>query len=222
LDEEVYMEMPQGALKLNEKGKVMRLLKCIYGLKQAGRKWQRKLLSNLEKMGFHTSKVDHSMFIRHCGTETTIIPMSTDDMPVTGSSHVAIDPFKREVATYFDITDVGELMWMLGFEIRHDHKARTIAINQKAYLEAMAAKFYLTSVKLTHILLESGTDYNEVQCPDTTIDVPYQEACGSVLWPAVISHPDIAFAIGTLARFTQNSMCAVGLAPHTPIESRGM
>lgn len=32
----------------------------------------------------------------------------------------------------------------------------------------------------------------------------YAEAIGSVLWPAIISQPDVAFAIGTLAQFIQN------------------
>ena len=34
--------------------------------------------------------------------------------------------------------------------------------------------------------------------------VPYSEAIGSVLWPAVVSRPDIAFAVGILSQFIQN------------------
>ena len=34
--------------------------------------------------------------------------------------------------------------------------------------------------------------------------VPYAEAISSVLWVAIISRPDIAFAVGTLAQFIQN------------------
>jgi hypothetical protein len=63
LDEEVYMEAPHGVLKPHEKEKVLKLLKCIYGLKQVGRKWQKKMSKDLEEMGFQKSKVDHSVFI---------------------------------------------------------------------------------------------------------------------------------------------------------------
>jgi hypothetical protein len=190
-------------LKPHEKGKVVRLLKCIYGLKQAGRKWQKKMSRDLNGMGFEMSKVDHSVFVWHCGTETLIVPMSTNDMPVTRTSCEAIDTFKEELVSWFEITDLGELKWMLGFEIKQDCEARTIGINQKAYLEAMAAKFHLMNAKPAYTPMEPGTDFNQEQCPASPIDVPYQEACSSVLWPAVISCPDVAFAIGILAYFMQ-------------------
>jgi hypothetical protein len=63
LDEEIYMEALPGVLKPHKKGKVVRLLKCIYGLKQAGRKWQKKMSRDLNEMGFEISKVDHSVFV---------------------------------------------------------------------------------------------------------------------------------------------------------------
>ena len=34
--------------------------------------------------------------------------------------------------------------------------------------------------------------------------VPFNEAIGSVLWPAVVSRPDVAFAVGVLLQFIQN------------------
>ena len=39
LKETVYMHPPQGVLKAGQEGKVLRLLKGLYGLKQAGRGW---------------------------------------------------------------------------------------------------------------------------------------------------------------------------------------
>ena len=39
LEETVYMKPPRGVLKPGQEGKVLRLLKGLYGLKQAGRGW---------------------------------------------------------------------------------------------------------------------------------------------------------------------------------------
>ena len=35
-------------------------------------------------------------------------------------------------------------------------------------------------------------------------NVPYAKVISSVLWPAMVSRPDIVYAIGVLAQFIQN------------------
>jgi hypothetical protein len=77
-------------------------------------------------------------------------------------------------------------------------------MNQKAYLESMATRFHLVDAKPAYIPMEPGANYSADQSPAIPINMPYQEACGSVLWPAVVTHPDVAFAVGVLARFSQN------------------
>jgi hypothetical protein len=109
-----------------------------------------------------------------------------------------------DLRKHFEITDLGEIQWLLGFEIRRDRRARTITINQKAYLEAMATRFGLTQANLMYTPMEPGAVLSKDQCPHYPIDAPYHEACGHMLWPAVISRPDVQFSIGVLSRFMQN------------------
>ena len=44
LNEVIYMKPPRGVLKAGQEDKVLRLLKGLYGLKQAGRGWYMKML----------------------------------------------------------------------------------------------------------------------------------------------------------------------------------
>ena len=44
LEEVIYMKPLRGVLKPGKEGKVLRLLKGLYGLKQAGRGWYLKML----------------------------------------------------------------------------------------------------------------------------------------------------------------------------------
>ena len=44
LKEVIYMKAPRGMLKLGQEGKVLRLMKGLYGLKQAGRGWYMEML----------------------------------------------------------------------------------------------------------------------------------------------------------------------------------
>ena len=56
LKETIYMKPPQGVLKPGEEGKVCRLVKGLYGLKQAGRGWYQEMSQVLIKdLGFTCS-----------------------------------------------------------------------------------------------------------------------------------------------------------------------
>ena len=54
LREEIYMKLPP--LHNSEKGKVAKLLRPIYGLKQSGRNWNEELNEFLIKIGFERLK----------------------------------------------------------------------------------------------------------------------------------------------------------------------
>jgi hypothetical protein len=133
-----------------------------------------------------------------------MIPVITDDMAVAGSSRKVVDDFKAELGTHFKITDDGEIHWLLGFEIVRDRKARTIAINQKAYIEAMAKKFGQENARPVYTPLQSGTILSKNESPDVPIKVPYREACGHILWPAVTTRPDVMFPAGNISQFMEN------------------
>ena len=138
-----------------------------------------------------------------------IVAVATDDMAVTKRGKDA-KKFKSDIKRFWEITDNGPIKWFLGFEIKHDRKAKTIAINQHAYIELMVEKFRLTNAKPVSTPMDPGSQFSIDQCPSSLNQaakmrgVPYSEAIGSVLWPVVVSHPDAAFAVGVLSQFIQN------------------
>ena len=60
LEEDVYMEQPEG-FHQGAYDDFLHLLKGIYGLKQAGWIWHKKLDKELQDMGFTKVKCDHSV-----------------------------------------------------------------------------------------------------------------------------------------------------------------
>ena len=66
LNEEIYMDQPRGFEIQGEEKKVCRLLKAIYGLKQAGRQWHEHLQRSLTDYGYKKLvSCDASIFFKH-------------------------------------------------------------------------------------------------------------------------------------------------------------
>jgi Reverse transcriptase (RNA-dependent DNA polymerase) len=130
--------------------------------------------------------------IRHSLPDTPliIVAVSTDDMVIAATSTKAVTFFRSGLGKHFDLTDL-EIRWLLGFEIKRDRLNRTISVNRKAYIESVAKKINLTNSKKVYTPMEPGLIYSKHQCPDKPITSPYREACGSVLWAAIISCPYI-------------------------------
>ena len=62
LKEEVYMEQPPEFVAQGESGKVCRLHKAIYGLKQSPKAWFSKFSEVVLKFGLQRCHSDHSVF----------------------------------------------------------------------------------------------------------------------------------------------------------------
>ena len=62
----MYMELPQGIRTSEGESKdyVLKLLKNIYGQKQAGRVWNEFLVEKLRSIGFKPSLIDDCVFYR--------------------------------------------------------------------------------------------------------------------------------------------------------------
>ena len=63
LDEEIYMEQPQGFIITGSETKVCHLHKVIYGLKQASRAWNQNFHAVLLALGFKRTTADAGIYV---------------------------------------------------------------------------------------------------------------------------------------------------------------
>jgi hypothetical protein len=93
LEEEIFMDQPEGFIIPGQESKVCRLHKCIYGLKQASRVWGDLFTDFIEHHGFQRSEADPCLFSRVRGTERTFLTTWVDDVIVASNQQEAIDGF---------------------------------------------------------------------------------------------------------------------------------
>lgn len=111
-----------------------RLLKSIYGLKQAGRLWQQRLNEVLvDKLGFQRILSDSSVWVWHKDSVCIIVPVFVDDMTLASNSASAsaVAETKAALRQYFKLHDLGPTTWLLGVEIVRDRAQRTLALSQR-------------------------------------------------------------------------------------------
>jgi len=119
-EETMYMEQPEG---FKEKGKedwVMKLMKSIYGMKQASRIWNRTFNAAIVNWGFKHLACEWCVYRQQSPTGTIIFVVHIDDILVTTSSPSEIERFKAELTSKWEISDLGEPKYALGIGITCD------------------------------------------------------------------------------------------------------
>ena len=112
------MEQPEGTVKEGDEGKVMRLLKCLYGLKQSPRQWNIYIDIVLQQLGFRRLKSDFGVYVKGEGEEAVYIALYVDDLFMVGEKLVNIQSVKDGLSGEFKMKDLGEARLLLGIEIR--------------------------------------------------------------------------------------------------------
>jgi len=105
IEEEVYIEQPEGFETHEKKSHVCRLKKTLYG-KQALRAWYGRIDGYLQKMGFVKSDADPNLYDLVIENESLILVLYVDDLFLTGSSRL-IEDYKKNLTTKFDMKDLG-------------------------------------------------------------------------------------------------------------------
>ena len=223
LDEEIYMEQPEGFAAPGQENKVCRLFKAIYGLKQASRTWNLKIHKTLLQLGFTRTYSDSGVYVyrRQKGDSITIIILYVDDITLMGDSKNHILQVKRSLAKTYEMTDLGEIQSFLGMRISRDRPNRTLYIDQEHYLNGVLERFGLAQSNPVRTPLPSGAKLVSplVADPDHVADpeliAQYQSLIGSLLYAEIGTRPDIAYAVTRLSKYGHHpSKELMGYAKH--------
>ncbi|CAI7845165.1 unnamed protein product [Closterium sp. NIES-54] len=186
-------------------GRVLRLKKALYGLKQSPRQWYLKLRGVLEEIGFTPSTADHSLFMLGEGEQRSFMVVYVDDILIFSPSSDLVNEVMMKLQDKFKCKALGDVNFYLGLHIERDVEKRCMRVHQRKYLEALAANFGKSE---GHVATPFPSGFKCVKGPEEE-SVGEEERrrfhslVGSLMYAAVNTRPDVAFATGQLARVVQ-------------------
>ena len=145
LEEEIFVEQPEGFVFQGQEEKVYRLKKALYDLKQAPRSQYSRIDSHLVNLGFEKSPSESTLYIKKVDDEILVVFLYVDDLLVRGSSKELIDKFKEEMKDVFEMTDLGRMTFFLGMQVHQ--KQNEIFLCQHIYAKEFLKKFSMEECK---------------------------------------------------------------------------
>jgi hypothetical protein len=88
VEQEVYIEQPEGFVIHGKESHVCKLKKALYGLKQALRAWYGRIDNFLQSLGFTKSIVDPNLYIKIVQNHPVILVLYADDLFLIGEEHL--------------------------------------------------------------------------------------------------------------------------------------
>jgi hypothetical protein len=212
MDTTVYMKQPPGMVNQGQEDLVCELLKSLYGLKQAGRTWNKKLDGFLTRIGFLRTSADPCIYLKRVGDRLIIAGIHVDDILLVYNDDELLQDLIKSLKAEWDITDLGEPTVLLGMRIRRDPVSGSISLDQEEYIRETLRMYNMANCKSSDLPHQVNLPLTKEMCPSTkeevcemsNIKALYGELIGRLLWISRNTRPDIAHSVGVLCRFIAN------------------
>ncbi len=197
LDETVFMKMPDGYRKT---GHILKLNKALYGLRRSPILWQQMLKKALQGQKFREIPHEPCCMARN----GILVFFYVDDIVFAhrGKDQSLVKQIVKGLRKEFELSGGDPLHWFLGIEIIRDREKKLIWLSQSSYIDKIANLAGSKQPDATPMSRDELLPYNDV-ASSSQINL-YQRKVGSLMYAAVVTRPDIAFAVSRLARFLTN------------------
>ncbi|GJU61096.1 retrotransposon protein, putative, ty1-copia subclass [Tanacetum coccineum] len=201
LEEEIYMNEPEGFVAPGQEGKVCRLVKSLYGLKQAPKQWHQKFDHTMLESGFKINECDKCVYVKDTSAGYVILCLYVDDMLIVGSNDKIIRSTKDMLKSKFDMKDMGLADVILGIKIIRTQNG--LVLSQAHYVD---------KILNTHNAGDSGQARTPI---DTSLHLSKNRGLGVaqleysriiviIMYLMTGTLPDLAYVVSRLSRYMSN------------------
>jgi hypothetical protein len=137
-----------------------------------------------------------------------VVLVHVDDCTIAADTATLVSDFKQSISEHVEITDLGELHWLLGIKIKRDWEQHTIHLSQCSYINSILCQYNLQDLKLVSIPMDINVHLSSSHSPATTAkfaqmhDIPYHEGVGSLMYTSLGTQPNISFVVQTVSHFS--------------------
>src|SRR4051812_40508933 len=187
IEEELYMMQPEGFTDPRNAGKVCKLQRSIYGLKQASRSWNLRFDEVIKAFGFVQNFKDFYVYKKQSGSSMAFLVLYVDDILLIGNDRKFLEEVKEFLNGQFSMKDLGEAAYILGIMIYRDRPNRLLSLSQSTYIDKILKRFSMDNSKRGLLPVIEGIKLSVTQCPTTSKDKeemsskPYASAIGSLM-----------------------------------------
>ena len=207
LNEDIYMQQPEGFKAKGKEHMVCKLQRSIYGLNQASRSWNISFDQAITSFGFEKSPDEPCVYKRIQAQKIVFLVLYVDDILLIGNDKQVLSGVKDWLHKQFDMKDLGEANYILGIKLIRDRKNKLLALSQASYIDKILVRFNMENSKRGSLPFRHGIHLSKEQSPKTPEQkermsrIPYASAVGSLMYAMLCTRPDICYAVGVVSRY---------------------
>ncbi|POM66569.1 Integrase catalytic core protein [Phytophthora palmivora] len=194
IDVVVYMEQPEGYKVKGKANWVCRLKKSLYGLKQA------------PQQSFTMLQSEACVAVKVIDGQLVFIPLYVDGLILFAPSMELINEMKKMFEDRFAMKDLGELHYILGWEItRIEQRGRS-----SLYAEIVLNRFNMQNCNGCKTPSTVDLKLSKAMCPTENDErqlmrsKPYRAAVGILMYLMLGTRPDLAYLVRECSQFLEN------------------
>jgi hypothetical protein len=139
LEEEIYMTWPDGFVVKGQEDKMCKLMKSLYGMKQAPKQWHEKFDVTLISADFSVNEADRCVYYHHVGGQEVILCLYVDDILIFGTSLDVINEVKTFLCQSFNMKDMSDADVILNIKLIKGENE--ITLTQSHYVKKVLSRF---------------------------------------------------------------------------------
>ena len=207
--EELYVELPKVMRGPGDSRIICKLLRPLYGLKQAAQDFYNEVNTKVTKFGFVQSSVDACLWTySRDGIDMYLIAHVDDILCVYDDKNKKsldiYESFSKSFAERFHFENNGPVHYYLGMEVIYDREKGTLSLVQTAYIKRVLARFGMGCGNKfrnmpTDAAVDLAADPSDTQMDSNPTFTNLREVVGCLIYASTNTRPDISYAVSALA-----------------------